>query len=120
MFHRTLFDPQLFPRFSTPFPTLALGVYSPPPLLHSSMSRSIAPLQGGFCFGRLGEQSPFLQVMSPSLSSKSPWVRLKSATHQTWDDGLHYCFFQEREEGAIPFGVSFFSDTLKHGQIRVR
>ena len=47
-------------------------------------------------------------------------MRLKSATHQTWDDGLHYCFFQEREEGAIPFGVSFFSDTLKHGQIRVR
>ena len=58
MFHRTLRDPQLAPHFSIPFPTRAPSPTTSPSLLYPSASPSTATLQGGFCFGRLAEQSP--------------------------------------------------------------
>ena len=56
MFHRTLLDPQLSPHFSTPFPTLALGLSTSPSLL--SFDVSTATLHGGLCFGWLAEKLP--------------------------------------------------------------
>ena len=80
MFHRTLFDPQLSPHFSTPCPTLALVASASPSLSYPSMSLSTATLQKGFCFGRLAEQSPLIQ-RKPFFYSRSTWeVRQRRVT----------------------------------------
>ena len=130
MFHRTLRDPQLAPHFSIPFPTRAPSPTTSPSLLYPSASPSTATLQGGFCFGRLAEQSPLTGYEPKPLievSSEHTPINLPS-TKGSLDTNLDDLattvdafemldttyvgrmtsplFSQEREVNAIKFSVS--------------
>ena len=67
--------------FSTPFSTLAPSPTTSPSLLYPSASPSTATLQGGFCLGRLAEQSLLTkseQACSPCSCSAVASTRRKS------------------------------------------
>ena len=104
----TLLDPQLSPRFSTSFLTLALGFVHLSLVVVPMMSSNTATPQGGSCLW-LTEQSPLTEYETKSLievsSKHTPMIlpsrrgtrqehltmsrplcmRLKSMTQLTWD-----------------------------------
>ena len=117
MFHRTLLDPQLFPRFFDIVSYTCTWRLPLPQLLHSSMSRSTATLQGGFCFGRLAD--PLLTGCEPQslIDVTLDASEVCDATNVgRWTSLL----FSKARRKCYSFRGLLSSDTLKRGQIQVR